>query len=110
MIGVSILGKLSLFIKFNATVGKLKSGEYYISNIAVYPNYRGMGVGKRMMFESEHEAKMVGAERIVLDVEKDNIKAVTVYKKMGCEVIKEFSIPLWKDKILHFYRMIKEAR
>ena len=109
-IGFSILGKLSPLIKFNATVGKLHNGEYYISNIATYPKYRGMGVGKRLMFEAEHEAKMVGADRIVLDVEKDNIGAITVYKKLGYETIKEISIHLQKDKILHFYRMTKEVR
>ncbi len=53
---------------------------------------------------------MVGAERIVLDVEKDNIMAISVYKKMGYEMVKEFSILLRKDKILHFYRMSKKAK
>jgi ribosomal protein S18 acetylase RimI-like enzyme len=62
------------------------------------------------MFEAEHEAKMVGAERIVLDVEKDNIGAITVYKKLGYKTIKEFSIPLQKDKSLHFNRMTREVR
>lgn len=109
-IGVGILRKLSPLIKFNATVGKLHSGEFYVSNIAVKPKYRGMEVGKRIMFEAEHEAKMAGAERIVLDVEKDNVVAITLYKKMGYEVIKEFSIPLRKDKILNFYRLTKKVK
>lgn len=62
------------------------------------------------MFVSEHEAKMVGAERIVLDVEKDNIGVINFYKKLGYETTKGLSIPLQKDKILHFYRMTKEIR
>ncbi len=109
-IGVSILRKLTPLIKFNAMVGKLNNGEYYISNIASYPKFRGIGVGKRLMFEAEHEAKMVSTEKIVLDVEKDNIGAITFYEKLGYETIKEFSISLQKNKILYFNRMTKEVR
>jgi ribosomal protein S18 acetylase RimI-like enzyme len=109
-LGVSIIFKLSLLMKFNTTVGKLNINEYYISNVATYPKYRRIGAGKRLMFEAEHEAKMIGAERIVLDVEKDNIGAITFYKNLGYETIKEFPIALQKDKILFFYRMAKEIR
>jgi ribosomal protein S18 acetylase RimI-like enzyme len=45
-IGVNILGKFLSLIKFNATVGRVYDGEYYICNIATYPKYRRMGVGK----------------------------------------------------------------
>lgn len=108
--GISILRKLTALIKFNAAVGKLNNGEYYISNIAVYPKFSGVGAGKKLMSEAEHEAKMAGSERIILDVEKDNIGAITVYKKIGYEKIKEFSIPLQKNKILYFNRMTKKVR
>lgn len=109
-IGVSILGKFLSLIKFNATVGRVCDGEYYISNIATYPRYRGRGLGKGLILEAEQEAKMVGAERIVLDVEKENISAINFYKKLGYKMIKEFSISLQRDKILHFYRMTKEMK
>ncbi len=56
-IGVGILKKLSLFIRFNASGGKLHSGEFYISNIAVEPKYRGMGVGKRIMLKLNTKRK-----------------------------------------------------
>ena len=108
--GVSILNKFLLFIKFNETVGRLGDSEYYISNIATYPQYRGRGVGKRLMLQAEQEAKMVSAERIVLDVEKENVSAINFYKKLGYEMTKEFSISLQRNKILHFYRMIKEVK
>jgi ribosomal protein S18 acetylase RimI-like enzyme len=109
-IGVSILCKFSTLMKFNATVGSVCDGEYYISNIATYPQHRGLGVGKRLILEAEQEAKMVGAERIVLDVEKENINAIDFYKKLGYKTIKEFSIPLQRNKILHFNRMTKEVK
>lgn len=109
-IGVSILGKLLSLMKLNATVGKVCDGEYYISNIATYPQYRGRGLGKGLILETEQEAKMVGAERIVLDVEKENISAINFYRELGYKMIEEFSISLQRNKILNFYRMTKEMK
>lgn len=109
-IGASILRKTLLLLKFNATVGRVCDGEYYISNIATYPQYRAIGVGKRLLLESEKEAKMIDAEKIVLDVEKDNLGAISLYKKMGYSEIEEFSISIQKDNILHFIRMSKEVK
>jgi len=62
-IGVNILGKFLSLMKFNATVGKVCEDEYYISNIATYPQFRGKGAGKRLIFEAEQEAKLLGAEK-----------------------------------------------
>jgi ribosomal protein S18 acetylase RimI-like enzyme len=109
-IGVSILCKFSTLMKFNATLGKVCDGEYYISNIATYPQYRGEGVGKSLILEGEQKAKMVGAERIVLDVEKENISAINFYKKLGYTMTEEFSISLQRTNILNFNRMVKEVK
>ena len=61
-IGFGILVKFLSLIKFKETVGKVRDGEYYISNIAIYPQYRGQGVGKGLMFQAEQEAKMIGVD------------------------------------------------
>jgi len=107
-IGINILSKFLTLIKFNSSVGRLGDGDYYISNVATYSQYRGRGVGKRLIFKAEQEAKIVGAERIVLDVEKENISAINFYKKLGYNMIKEFSIVLQRNKILYFIRMTKQ--
>jgi len=109
-IGIYILGKSLLLMKFNATVGKISDEEYYIQHIATYPQYRGMGTGKSLILEAEQEAKKVGAKGIVLDVEKENISAINFYKKLGYKTIKEFLLSLQRDKILHFNRMTKEVK
>lgn len=105
--GFSILIKLLSLLKLNDTVGRLYDGEYYISNIAIYPKYRGKGAGKRLMLKAEKEAKIIGAKKIVLDVEKENLNAIKFYEKLGYKIIKDFSIHLQKNKILHFNRMTK---
>lgn len=109
--GISILCKFLTLIKFNVTVGRLCDGDYYISNVATYSQYRGRGVGKRLILEAEQKAKMVGAKRIGLDVEKENIDAINFYKKLGYKMIKEFSIALqWNNEVKSciLYRMTKK--
>ncbi len=107
-VGISILNKLPLLLRFNSTVGSLCEGEYYISNVAVYPQYRGMGIGKRLLLEAEYEARRFKVGRMVLDVEKENIRAINFYRRLGYEIIGEYIIPLKGSKTLRFYRMSKD--
>lgn len=109
-IGFSILGKLLRMIKLEAMSGGFANREYYINNIAVYPQYRGRGIGKRLIFEAEKEAKIVGAKKIILGVEKENITAINFYKKLGYRIEKEFLIPLKMGKLQVYYRMTKEVK
>ncbi|MDD3840509.1 MAG: ribosomal protein S18-alanine N-acetyltransferase [Clostridia bacterium] len=59
--------------------------EAHVTNIAVHPEYRGMGVGNKIM---EHlidicvEKDLVG---ITLEVRKSNVIAKNLYKKYGFE-------------------------
>jgi ribosomal protein S18 acetylase RimI-like enzyme len=109
-LGIRILCKLSVFLKLNGTVGKLDEGEYYISNIAIYSQHRGRGIGKKLLLENEQWAKGTGAERIVLDVEKNNVNALRFYKNSAYKILEEFSVSLQKTKTIDFYRIIKELK
>lgn len=106
-IGRIFLTKISPLLKFNFTIGKLNKNEYYISNVAVYPEFQGKGIGKKLILHVETDAKKTLSKRIVLDVEKDNIKAIDFYKSLGYEIENEFKIKLSKTKTLNFYRMVK---
>jgi len=108
-IGVTLLIKIQTFMRFNMRIGGVSRDEYYISNIAVYPEYRGKGYGKKLMLEAERQAKGMGARKIVLDVEKDNIRAIHFYKKLNYKIQMDFSIPLHRNDVLRFLRMIKEV-
>ena len=59
-------------------------------------------MGKRLILEAEQKAKMVRAERIVLDVEKENISAINFYKNLGYKMINESSVALQWNKTLYF--------
>ena len=53
--------------------------------ISVYPQYRGKGIGTKMMKEMLKLLKEKGYARVSLSVEKDNY-AVKMYKQVGFEL------------------------
>lgn len=104
---MDFIKRINVLLRFNSTVGRLNRYEYYISNIAVYPNYRKMGIGKILMLSAEEKARSLSIKRLVLDVEKNNRVAIGLYKKLGFRITKEFSIPLKRKRTLYLHRMIK---
>ncbi len=56
--------------------------------LAIYEEYRGMGVGTALMQALIEKLKALGYKKISLSVDKAN-RAVTLYKRLGFKVIKE---------------------
>ena len=57
--------------------------EAQITNVAVTPEKRGQGVGRRLMEEMMRRAKARGAMRMTLEVRPSNEAALTLYKSCG---------------------------
>lgn len=55
--------------------------EYYLSNIAIKPEYRGMGYGSILMEAGDNIAKEKGYNKVSLNA--NNEKLVTLYEKFG---------------------------
>ncbi|NJE31346.1 N-acetyltransferase [Thermococcus sp. 18S1] len=108
-LGFDFLRKLPGFISSTSGSGRLEKGDYYVSNVAVYPEFRGRKIGKALMLEAERLAMESGAERIALDVEVDNERAIAIYKKLGYSVEREHSIEL-EGRAYRFYRMVKNLK
>jgi len=105
--GLKMFLRLDTYLKFNNTVGRLDKFEYYVSNIATYENFRGMGVGKALMESAEEEAWKYGCRKVVLDVEEENLSAIMFYKKLGFKEQERFLIYLSNGLELRFLRMVK---
>jgi len=104
--GPEFIKNIGLFLRVNNIIGWVDEGEYYISNIALYPEYRSMGIGARLMEKSEEEAKKAGAKRIGLDIEAENQKAARLYKKLGYSISGATTAHL-KGQKFEFHRMYK---
>ena len=57
--------------------------EVHIGTIAVHPDYRRLGIGKRLLETAMQNLVIEGAESFTLEVRRSNIAAQTLYLQMG---------------------------
>jgi [ribosomal protein S18]-alanine N-acetyltransferase len=57
--------------------------EMHINNIASHPEYRRIGVGRRLIEHAINEGSLRGVSFVLLEVRASNEAAQTLYKKLG---------------------------
>ena len=73
-------------------------GEYYLDSIGVFPQFRGLGVGRALVGTFCNEAFVAGHERVGLIVDFDNSQAERLYASLGFERVGTrlfFKHPMW---------------
>lgn len=81
--------------------------EAHITNVAVLPSYRGIGIGELLMRALITLAKDKGAKSMTLEVRKSNYIAQNLYIKLSFKPVgvrreyyiddKEDAVIMWKD-------------
>jgi ribosomal protein S18 acetylase RimI-like enzyme len=91
---------------------KLYKNEYFLSNLAVYQEYRGKGVGTGLLEKAEEEAKAMGLEKLSLYAEVDNPGAIRLYEKYGFIKVDEVILPqeFKEHHVIGFNKMIKDLK
>ncbi len=69
-----------------------------ICNVVVLDEYRGRGIGRRMMQAAIDEAEQMGAAGVVLQVHRDNSPAMALYSSMGFQEVSG-ETDLWLDAV-----------
>lgn len=62
-------------------------GTYYISAVAVYPEFRGGGIGKRLMAATTSDAQQLGFAELSLLSFEQNEGATALYLRLGFEIV-----------------------
>ena len=79
--------KLWIAYRDGAVVGTVTTAKeneiQWVTALAVHPNCEGQGIGTALLSFSKDYASKVGAAFVMLDVEVDNKKALSVYEKAG---------------------------
>ena len=71
-----------------------KHGSYYISGMALFPEYRGMGIGTKFLEIAEEKAVRYGLPGISLIVFEENEGALRLYRRHGFyEIMREPVVP-----------------
>lgn len=61
--------------------------EAHIATIAIHPQFRGHGIGKKLLAESLRQAIQRGAVLATLEVREHNSIAQQMYQKFGFEIV-----------------------
>lgn len=57
--------------------------ELHIATFATHPDYRGRGIGKKLLMHALHAAKDEGAIKSFLEVRENNLTARNMYLSLG---------------------------
>lgn len=85
-------------------------GEAYITNVAVFSEYRKEGIGRKLLNEACSGAKERGCEFITLEVRESNSAAIALYESEGFEkagVRKNFYSSPTENGIIYTKNFIK---
>jgi len=103
----SFFTRIFYLLKAQGIVGKVSEKEYYLSNIAVYPEFRSLGLGTKLFSKIKRESEKTGAYKIVLDVETSNKKAIKLYERLGYIIKWRTSSIKISKETFEFFRMFK---
>ncbi len=63
------------------------SGRFIIANVAVHPDYQRRGIARTLMRESLDYIRQVKGQLVLLQVERENQAAISLYQSLGFEII-----------------------
>lgn len=81
--------------------------EVKLEQLYLLPDLHGLGMGKRMMVHIEAHARELGRDTLVLQVNKRNTKAASVYLRAGFEVREEVVIDIGAGYVMDDFIMTK---
>jgi len=96
--------------KLNIYLPRIRRDEFYISNLAVFEEYRGRGIAVKLLEKAEEMAMEKGLYKLSLNVEIDNSHAKRVYEKFGFQEVRKAVLPKRYNKynLYGSYKMVKE--
>lgn len=67
---------------------KRRNGSVFVINLVVSPNYRRLGIAQNLLLTAtKHYAEMETQLPMSISVDKDNLPAINLYKKVGFEIM-----------------------
>jgi GNAT superfamily N-acetyltransferase len=78
----------------------LAAGTYHINILAVYPEFRGKGIGTKLLNLAGYHAKQRGFSKLSLFTFEDDRRLVKMYQRFGLVVIAR--TPVVKHELLQF--------
>lgn len=86
-----------------------ESDEFYISNLAVFPDFEGQGIGTQLMAYAEELARASGLQKCSLIVAFGHEHACTLYEHLGYKIVRSYlsAHPKVAEGSGGYHRMVK---
>jgi ribosomal protein S18 acetylase RimI-like enzyme len=89
--GIILILKVDSKTAGMARLDKFGEDIGFIHNVYIYPEYRGKGYSKQMMYDLEERANKFGYSSLRLDAGGFNVVAKNLYRKLGYHEIERFT-------------------
>jgi ribosomal protein S18 acetylase RimI-like enzyme len=110
MINVFTSEQLTQIARINKTLLSVfvtpSRNELALGHISVSPEYQGLGLGKKLIAYGIRQAKLLGKQQVVIDVDSDNEQAVCFYESCDFMTIESTQLALTGQTFLRMvYRL-----
>ena len=111
-------GKPTGFASYGPVVGTPRCGvraahtvcAFKLHKLYLLPEMHGRGLGSRLLQHCQQEVQAVGAQRLILSVNKRNTKAITAYRRNGFAIAESVVTDIGGGFVMDDYIMAKELR
>jgi ribosomal protein S18 acetylase RimI-like enzyme len=79
-----------------------------LHKLYLLPELHDRGLGSRLLQQVEGEVRTGGARRLILSVNKRNIKAITAYKRNGFVIVESVVTDIGNGFVMDDYIMAKD--
>jgi len=105
--GLLLAYDASRLIGFAAYYRSDEAGELKLDKLYVHEDYHGRGVGSRLIARVEESARAQGRGTLILQVNKNNAKAIRAYEHNGFAVRKPVVVDIGGGYVMDDYVMAK---
>jgi diamine N-acetyltransferase len=91
-----------------ASLGPAGDGVVKLHKCYLLPALHGRGLGSRLLQHCEAEARRLGARRLMLAVNKRNLKAIAAYERNGFAVVKSVVTDFGNGFVMDDFIMAKD--
>jgi len=86
------LVKQTLGIDLSHNALETGPGEFYLDSMAILPEYRGFGIGQKLMLDRMEWAKRNGFDAVTLLVDKDKPRLQDYYEELGFMFVEDMFV------------------